>query len=165
MLDLLLAVGDLNRPRGLACLSTCLMPCPWLGPGVGEGVRGASWGGGEPRSPSHIWPPTYTRAHKLTSLAFLSLYLSSQLHSSLSVSLSPLYYLSQALSVSWSLLLLSLSFPFSFFLPLPSSLLMSILPPMVPLSTVLPCTPTHKPTHILYLLHCIFTTFSRFRYV
>lgn len=50
MLDLLLALGDLNRPRGLACLSTCLMPCPWLGPGVSEGVRGAGWGGGEPRS-------------------------------------------------------------------------------------------------------------------
>lgn len=65
MLDLLLAVGDLNRPRGLACLSTCLMPCPWLGPGVGEGVRGASWGGGEPRSPplhmtTHIHSCTQT---------------------------------------------------------------------------------------------------------
>lgn len=167
MLDLLLALGDLNRPRGLACLSTCLMPCPWLGPGVGEGVRGAGWGRGEPRS-----PPPHMTTHTL--LHTSSLPLPSFLLISPPSCIPPFLSLSPHFIISYLKLYLSLDLCFcSPFLSPSLSSLSPSLPPSWCLFSLLwclslqcsPAPPTHKPTHILYLLHCIFTTFSRFRYV
>lgn len=165
-------------------LSTCPAPSLWLGPGVGEGVKGAGWGGGQSRSSlPHPCTHALTLQHTLTSLPScgfsLCLFPSSSISNPLSVSLTfsvslsfsllsppPFIFTSSFICVSFELYSCSpFSHPFCFSL-LPSHLLISTLSFMVPLSTALPCPPKPALTHTYLIFYTVFLLYLlRFNYI
>lgn len=148
MLNLLLALGGLNGQGG---------PLR-LGPGIGEGARGAGGGGGKPRDPS---PPTYIcfSPHPHTWVCTNSLpsplFSFPQSHSLLSLSLSPHSFLPVILDLCYPFLSPSLSLP-----PFPSLPLRSTPCPHQPAppSTDLPlaCMCMSAPCHVHTIFYTLF---------